>query len=133
MSRILGIDYGAKRTGLAISDPLNKYAIPLDVISSTRTYPHVKQLLLDEDIHTIIIGLAMPMSGKPNAQVTSTVRIAERIRKLGVDVLFESEHLTSEAASDIVRRQVARSGVPIDDIAASVILQQYLNSKNSDS
>ncbi len=133
MSRILGIDYGAKRTGLAISDPLNKYAIPLDVISSTRTYPHVKQLLLDEDIHTIIIGLAMPMSGKPNAQVTSTVRIAERIRKLGVDVLFESEHLTSEAASDIVRRQVARSGLPIDDIAASVILQQYLNSKNSDS
>tara|TARA_Y100000814_G_scaffold106522_1_gene75161 strand:- start:1030 stop:1431 length:402 start_codon:yes stop_codon:yes gene_type:complete len=133
VSRILGIDYGAKRTGLAISDPLNKYAIPLDVISSTRTYPHVKQLLLDEDIHTIIIGLAMPMSGKPNAQVTSTVRIAERIRKLGVDVLFESEHLTSEAASDIVRRQVARSGVPIDDIAASVILQQYLNSKNSDS
>ena len=133
MSRILGIDYGAKRTGLAISDPLNKYAIPLDVISSTRTYPHVKQLLLDEDIHTIIIGLAMPMSGKPNAQVTSTRRIAERIRKLGVDVLFESEHLTSEAASDIVRRQVARSGVPIDDIAASVILQQYLNSKNSDS
>ena len=133
MSRILGIDYGAKRTGLAISDPLNKYAIPLDVISSTRTYPHVKQLLLDEDIHTIIIGLAMPMSGKPNAQVTSTVRIAERIRKLGVDVLFESEHLTSEAANDIVRRQVVRSGVPIDDIAASVILQQYLNSKNSDS
>ena len=133
MSRILGIDYGAKRTGLAISDPLNKYAIPLDVISSTRTYPHVKQLLLDEDIHTIIIGLAMPMSGKPNAQVTSTVRIAERIRKLGVDVLFESEHLTSEAASDIVRRQVARSGLPIDDIAASVILQQYLNSKNYDS
>ena len=133
MSRILGIDYGAKRTGLAISDPLNKYAIPLDVISSARTYPHVKQLLLDEDIHTIIIGLAMPMSGKPNAQVTSTVRIAERIRKLGVDVLFESEHLTSEAANDIVRRQVARSGVPNDDIAASVILQQYLNSKNSDS
>ena len=100
MSRILGIDYGAKRTGLAISDTLNKDAIPLDVISSPRT---------------------------------STVRIAERIRKLGVDVLFESEHLTSEAASDIVRRQVARSGVPIDDIAASVILQQYLNSKNSDS
>ena len=133
MSRILGIDYGAKRTGLAISDPLNKYAIPLDVISSTRTYPHVKQLLLDEDIHTIIIGLAMPMSGTPNAQVTSTVRIAERIRKLGVDVLFEIEHLTSEAANDMVRGQVARSGVPIDDIAASVILQQYLNSKNSDS
>ena len=133
MSRILGIDYGAKRTGIAISDPLNKYAIPLDVIRSTRTYPHVKQLLLDEDIHTIVIGLAIPMSGKPNAQVTSTVRIAERIRKLGVEVLFESEHLTSEAANDMVRRQVARSGVPIDDIAASVILQQYLNSKNSDS
>jgi putative Holliday junction resolvase len=133
VSRILGIDYGAKRTGLAISDPLNKYAIPLDVINSTRTYPHIKQLLLDEDIRTIIIGLAMPISGKPNAQVRSTVRIADRIRKLGVDVVFESEHLTSEAANDMVRRQVARSGVPIDDIAASVILQQYLNSKNSDS
>ena len=133
MSRILGIDYGAKRTGLAISDPLNKYAIPLDVINSTRTYPHIKQLLLDEDIRTIIIGLAMPISGKPNTQVRSTIRIADRIRKLGVDVVFESEHLTSEAASDIVRRQVARSGLPIDDIAASVILQQYLNSKNSDS
>ena len=132
MSRILGIDYGAKRTGLAISDPSNKYAIPLDVINSTRTYPHIKQLLLDEDIRTIIIGLAMPISGKPNTQVRSTIRIADRIRKLGVDVVFESEHLTSEAANDMVRRQVAQSGVPIDDIAASLILQQYLNSKNSD-
>ena len=132
MSRILGIDYGAKRTGLAISDPSNKYAIPLDVINSTRTYPHIKQLLLDEDIRTIIIGLAMPISGKPYAQVRSSMRIADRIRKLGVDVVFESEHLTSEAASDMVRRQVARSGVPIDDVAASLILQQYLNSKNSD-
>ncbi len=132
MSRILGIDYGAKRTGLAISDPLNKYAIPLDVINSTRTYPHIKQLLLDEDIRTIIIGLAMPISGKPNTQVRSTIRIADRIRKLGVDVVFESEHLTSEAANDMVRRQVTQSGVPIDDIAASLILQQYLNSKNSD-
>ena len=132
MSRILGIDYGAKRTGLAISDPLNKYAIPLDVINSTRTYPHIKQLLLDEDIRTIIIGLAMPISGKPNAQVRSTMRIADRIRKLGVDVVLESEHLTSEAANDMVRRQVTQSGVPIDDIAASLILQQYLNSKNSD-
>ena len=132
MSRILGIDYGAKRTGLAISDPLNKYAIPLDVINSTRTYPHVKQLLLDEDIRTIIVGLAMPISGKPNTQVRSTIRIADRIRKLGVDVVFESEHLTSEAANDMVRRQVTQSGVPIDDIAASLILQQYLNSKNSD-
>ena len=132
MSRILGIDYGAKRTGLAISDPSNKYAIPLDVINSTRTYPHIKQLLLDEDIRTIIIGLAMPISGKPNTQVRSTIRIADRIRKLGVDVVLESEHLTSEAANDMVRRQVAQSGVPIDDIAASLILQQYLNSKNSD-
>ena len=132
MSRILGIDYGAKRTGLAISDPLNKYAIPLDVINSTRTYPHIKQLLLDEEIRTIIIGLAMPISGKPNTQVRSTIRIADRIRKLGVDVVLESEHLTSEAANDMVRRQVAQSGVPIDDIAASLILQQYLNSKNSD-
>ena len=132
MSRILGIDYGAKRTGLAISDPSNKYAIPLDVINSTRTYPHIKQLLLDEDIRTIIIGLAMPISGKPNTQVRSTIRIADRIRKLGVDVVFESEHLTSEAANDMVRRQVTQSGVPIDDIAASLILQQYLNSKNSD-
>ena len=132
MSRILGIDYGAKRTGLAISDPLNKYAIPLDVINSTRTYPHIKQLLLDEDIRTIIIGLAMPISGKPNTQVRSSIRIADRIRKLGVDVVFESEHLTSEAANDMVRRQVTQSGVPIDDIAASLILQQYLNSKNSD-
>ena len=132
MSRILGIDYGAKRTGLAISDPLNKYAIPLDLINSTRTYPHIKQLILDEDIRTIIIGLAMPISGKPNTQVRSTIRIADRIRKLGVDVVFESEHLTSEAANDMVRRQVTQSGVPIDDIAASLILQQYLNSKNSD-
>ena len=132
MSRILGIDYGAKRTGLAISDPLNKYAIPLDVINRTRTYPHIKQLLLDEDIRTILIGLAMPISGKPNTQVRSTIRSADRIRKLGVDVVVESEHLTSEAANDMVRRQVTQSGVPIDDIAASLILQQYLNSKNSD-
>ena len=130
MSRILGIDYGAKRTGLAISDPLNQYAIPLDVIKSSRTYPHIKQLLLDEDIETVVIGLAIPVSGKQNKQVVSTMRIANRIRKLGVEVVLEDEHLTSEAATQIINKQLTSSNVPIDDIAASIILQQYLNSKS---
>ena len=130
MSRILGIDYGAKRTGLAISDPSNQYAIPLDVIKSTRTYPHIKQLLLDEDIQTVVIGLAIPMSGKRNEQVTSTMRIANRIRKLGVEVVLEDEHLTSQTATQIMNTQLTSKQLPIDDIAASIILQQYLNSKS---
>ena len=130
MSRILGIDYGAKRTGLAISDPSNQYAIPLDVIKSTRTYPHIKQLLLDEDIQTVVIGLAIPMSGKRNEQVTSTMRIANRIRKLGVEVVLEDEHLTSQTATQIINTQLTSKQLPIDDIAASIILQQYLNSKS---
>ena len=130
MSRILGIDYGAKRTGLAISDPSNQYAIPLDVIKSTRTYPHIKQLLLDEDIQTVVIGLAIPISGKRNEQVASTMRIANRIRKLGVEVVLEDEHLTSETATQIMNTQITSKQLPIDDIAASIILQQYLNSKS---
>jgi len=130
VSRILGIDYGAKRTGLAISDPSNQYAIPLDVIKSTRTYPHIKQLLLDEDIQTVVIGLAIPMSGKRNEQVTSTMRIANRIRKLGVEVVLEDEHLTSQTATQIMNTQLTSKQLPIDDIAASIILQQYLNSKS---
>ena len=130
MSRILGIDYGAKRTGLAISDPSNQYAIPLDVIKSTRTYPHIKQLLLDEDIQTVVIGLAIPISGKRNEQVASTMRIANRIRKLGVEVVLEDEHLTSQTATQIMNTQLTSKQLPIDDIAASIILQQYLNSKS---
>ena len=133
MNRILGIDYGTKRTGLAISDPLNQYAIPLDVINSNRTYPHVKQLLAEEDIQIVVIGLAIPMSGKSNNQVASTIRIANRIRKLGVQVVFEDEHLTSEAATQILKKQRASKKTPVDDVAASVILQQYLNSRNLDS
>ena len=132
MSRILAVDYGSKRTGLAISDPLNQYAIPLEIIESTRTYPHIKQLLLNENIQTVVIGLAVPMSGRPNQQVTSTINIANRIRNLGVEVVFEDEHLTSEAALQIQHGQPSLNKTFIDDIAASVILQQYINSKKTD-
>ena len=125
MTRILGIDYGLKFVGLAISDPSNRYSLPLEVISASVVFPHVKNLLANEKISTVVIGLAQTSSGQETKVTRQARRLGDRLTTLGVEVVFENEELTTFAAK---RSQLGVPKVRFDDhLAASLILQQYLS------
>ena len=125
MNRILGIDFGEKFVGLAISDPSQKYSLPLEVIDTSVVFPHVRKLISYEAISTIVIGLAITPSGHESEVTKRARRLGNRLITLGVKIVFENEELTTFAAKK------SQQGIPNakfdDHLAASLILQQYLN------
>ena len=125
INRILGIDYGLKFVGLAISDPSNQYSLPLEVIPASVAFPHVRNLLSYENISTVVIGLAQTPSGQETSVTKQARRLGDRLKRLGVKIVFEDEQLSTFAA----KRSLP--GLPKsrfdDHLAASVILQQYLS------
>ena len=125
MNRVLGIDFGEKFVGLAISDPARKYSLPLEVISTSATFPHVRNLISLEEISTVVIGLALTPSGHETDITKAARRLADRLTKLGVKIVFENEELSTFVAK---RSQQGITSAKFDDhLAASIILQQYLN------
>mgnify|MGYP001296704597 FL=1 len=125
MNRVLGIDFGEKFVGLAISDPSKKYSLPLEIIDTAVVFPHVRKLISYEAISTIVIGLAITPSGRESEVAKQARRLGNRLIKLGVKIVFENEELTTFAAKK------SQQGIPSakydDHLAASLILQQYLN------
>ncbi|OGF74493.1 hypothetical protein A3J56_00970 [Candidatus Giovannonibacteria bacterium RIFCSPHIGHO2_02_FULL_46_20] len=139
--RYLGIDYGDKRIGTAISDEEGKFAFPKLVISRPRralplaggtlsvVIEKLNTLIQENKIKTIVVGLPQNFKGE-DTQQTKKVRVfAEKLTKeLGVEIVFENEILTS--------KQVDKNGGATkemqDAAAAALILQGYLDRKNKD-
>lgn len=136
MGRILAIDYGKKRTGLAVTDPLQIIATALDVIESPKLLSYLKSYFQKETVDTIVIGLPKTL-GNQDDEMTSTVRdIAQKIQKTFPEkpLHFLDERFTSKIALQTLidsgtkkkDRQVKGNA---DKIAATIILQDFMSSK----
>jgi putative Holliday junction resolvase len=124
--RWLGVDAGEARVGLAISDPDGRYAIPLEVVPANAAFPAIRAIVAREGIGGIVLGLALLPSGEEGDAARMARRLGDRLARLGVPVEYEDETLTSQQAESFVGGTGSR-GRPSDDIAASLILQQYLD------
>ena len=132
MTRVLGIDCGTKRVGLAISDSSGLVARPLDVLPRSRFLEKLEELIAENAIERVVVGLPMPLSGRESASTEDARTLAEDIRGLGVDVVLADERFTSRIAESAmlqagVKRRARRE--KIDKVAASIILQSYLDSQ----
>ena len=135
MSRIMGIDYGQTRIGIALSDELQLFASPYQTLinrSRSEIEEQLQQIIDRERVTKIVVGLPYYLDGTPSKQ---TERILQFIRELqdlfSVPVVSYDERYSSAEANEILLRK----GLPskknkekIDQIAASIILQNYLNS-----
>ncbi len=121
--RILAIDYGRKRAGIALSDETYTIAFPKRVISVTKDfYRTIKLLCRNEDVERIIIGLPVSLDGKEHSSAREARKFGERIRQeTNLAVEYENEMFTS--------RMVHDGKKPLDDRAAAVFLQSYLDRK----
>lgn len=135
--RILGVDPGDTRIGLAISDPTQTIANPLMVIKHVARAldaAQIAQIAMDNNAVMIIIGCPYDMDGRSGPQARKSERMAEAVRSqtdLPVE-LWDESGSTQEARAARISMGVKRSkrSGHLDDLAATVILQSYLDSKN---
>ena len=136
MGRILGVDYGESRIGLALSDASKTIAFPFKTIKNKNInflLDLFKKLCSEKNIESVVIGLPLGMNGKDTHQ-TKNVRIfSKSIGILGLPIFFQDERLTSISAKKFLIKQKIKTGHnkdKIDEIAATIFLQQFLDMNN---
>ncbi|HVG54086.1 MAG TPA: Holliday junction resolvase RuvX [Vicinamibacterales bacterium] len=141
MGRIIGLDVGERRIGVAVSDPSGTLARPVTTLRTSGldgdalqvSLNEITRLAADDPLEAIVVGLPRRLDGSPNAMTPRVERFAERLRdRAGVAVTLQDERLTSvEAESRLaVRKKDWRARKDqLDAAAAAIILQDYLDSR----
>lgn len=135
--RILALDYGRRRIGLALSDELRLTAQPLRTLARknrAEDVRHLRQICREQGVARIIVGHPVHMTGEPGEMAEEAARFAARLKKeLGIEVELLDERLTSWEAEQTVTGTRSRSSqgrgrrrAPLDDVAAAILLREYL-------
>ena len=135
MSRVLGIDYGERRIGLALSDPMGIIAKPLKVIDRKITTDYISKILSiskDKNANIIVVGLPLTLRGEYSKQTEVVQRFIEELTQAGkIPVVSVDERLSSIAATKSLHEQgvkIRHEKGRVDETAAAIILQEYLDS-----
>ena len=134
MGRIIGIDYGKKRVGLAVTDPLQMFASPLKTINTQEFDSFINDYIKTEQIDGFVIGYALQLNNKPSQSVKYIEPFITKLRKRfpGIPVYLEDERFTSKMAmKSIIEGGVKKSKRQdkkiLDKISASIILQSWID------
>ena len=134
-SRILAIDYGRRRIGLAISDELGVTAQPLAVMErkNRRTdHARLRDIVKQNGVSAILVGLPLHLSGEQSEMAVEASRFAHHLQKeLGLPVKFRDERLTSWEAEQMAAELGLRKNAGIDSLAAAILLREYLDETSS--
>ena len=136
MGRAVGLDFGTKRVGLALSDRSNMIASPyrtLNYVSEKDLITQLEIIVTNNDIEILVLGLPINMKGEDTAQTMKVRNFKEILSTLRIPIVYEDERLSSVSAINSLMLQNVKTGhnkPEIDKTAAAIILQQYLD-KNS--
>ncbi len=134
MDRIIGIDYGRKRTGLAVSDPLGIFASALDTVHSAKIIDYIKNYAAAERIIRFVVGYPRNLDGRPSEAAADVDAFLKVLAKAFPDipVTLEDERFTSVLAHRAMidggmKASDRRDKASVDRISAAIILQGYLD------
>lgn len=136
MGKVLAIDFGLKRTGLAISDEGQVFAFGLKTVESKTLDHEIAVLVLKEKLSDIVIGLPKRMNDE-DTHITQNVRMLKEVLEKkypSVRIHLEDERFTSSMAANVIhvagasRKQKKDKGL-VDKVSATIILQSFLDSK----
>ena len=135
MGRVLAIDYGLKRVGLAVTDSLKMFAQPLCYVSNKELIPFLKDYIQKEDVEIIVIGYPLGLDGTSTHATKPVELFIKTLNKTfpSVPVVKEDERFTSKMAVEAMveggmKKKKRREKGIIDKISAALILQSYLES-----
>lgn len=121
--KVLGIDYGEKRIGLAISDESQTFARELTILSPKEFWQSINKIIKDQEIAKIVLGWPLNMSGEETKKTEETKKFKEKLEKLTeIKVEITDERLTSQMAQNI-----SGGTKNLDSLAAQILLQNYLD------
>jgi putative Holliday junction resolvase len=133
LAKAIAIDYGAKRTGIAITDSLQIIASGLTTVDTKEIFVFLNQLFVKENIPTVIIGKPMQMNGLPSESTEIIEKfILEFTNKfpdkkiIRIDERFTSKMAVASMVANGVKKSKRKDKALIDEIAATIILQDYL-------
>ena len=137
MGRILAIDYGKKRTGLAVTDPLRIIANGLATISTSDIFDYLTQYVAKESVDQLVIGKPIQPNGQHSENLARVENFVNRWRKLHPEMPIDyyDERFTSVIAHQAmiaggVKKKTRREDKGlVDEISATIILQDYMRSK----
>lgn len=136
MGRILAIDYGTKRTGIAVSDPLRIIAGGLTTVATRELERWLAQYFAENDVTTVVVGKPTQMNGQPSETWRFVEPLAARLRRAYPDkeVVFHDERFTSVMAHRTmlesgIGRTARRDKALVDKISATIILQSYMDAR----
>ena len=136
MARILSIDYGKKRTGIAVTDPLQIIAGGLATVSTSELFDWLKAYLAKEQLERIVIGEPRQPNGQPSENLQRVQQFVNRWRKAVPDVPIDyfDERFTSVLAHQAMidgglKKKARQDKGLVDEISATIILEDYLRSK----
>ena len=136
MGRLIGIDYGKKRIGLAVTDPLGVFASPLATVSPEEFQDFISKFMKSEAIDGFVIGYPVKMNNEPSESVKYVDPFIRKLKKIFPDkpVHLIDERFTSQMAfRTMIDGGVTKKGrqdkAMVDKISASIILQSFLDKK----
>lgn len=136
MARLLAIDYGKKRTGLAVSDEMQIIAGGLTTVPTTELLDFLLDYVSREPVERIIVGLPKQMNNEPSENMRRITPFVNRLRKVLPDIPVElhDERFTSVLAQRTIieagiKKMARRNKELVDEVSATIILQSYMESK----
>jgi putative holliday junction resolvase len=138
MARILAIDYGEKRTGIAVSDPLQIIATPLDTVATKDFIDFLKKYLSEETVETIVFGEPMHLNGDAAAIMPKIELLAAQVQTLYPEMRIEwqDERYTSRDATRAImasgaKKKTRQDKALVDRVSAAIILQTFMEKNNN--
>ena len=136
MARILSIDYGKKRTGLAVTDPLQIIAGGLATVATSELYDYLVNYVAREEVERIVIGEPRQPNGQPSENLPRVQQFVNRWRKAmpQIPIEYYDERFTSVLAHQAMidgglGKKARQNKALVDEISATIILQDYMRSR----
>ena len=135
---MLAIDYGKKRTGLAVSDEMQIIAGGLTTVATTELLDYILDYVKREPVERIVVGLPKQMNNEPSENMRRVEPFVNRLRKLlpDIPVDYHDERFTSVLAQRTIieagiKKMARRNKELVDEVSATIILQSYMESRRS--
>ncbi len=133
MARLMAIDYGMKRCGIAVTDPLQMIARGLTTVAANELEAYLKSYFKTEEVEAVVFGKSINLEGEENPVHAAAKKFADRLQKAfpELKIYWEDERFTSKEAIQVL----IKSGVPkmkrrnkslLDEVSATLILQAYM-------
>ncbi|MCE2615849.1 MAG: Holliday junction resolvase RuvX [Phocaeicola sp.] len=138
MSRILALDYGKKRTGVAVTDPLQLIANGIGTVATSDLMTYVQQYVQSEDVERIVLGYPKQMNNEDSENMRRIIPFMNRLKKVlpSIPVELYDERFTSVLAHQAMidgglKKKDRQNKALVDEISATIILQSYMESKRN--